>query len=165
MDSEYNSPITLLDTQTEKPFRIKHTIKNPNFFVIDKISNEYIVNHSKKYRVFLIKCDFNLIFNNDYLKPIHIEIEFYHNTSPINFKMYLLYQIDKFEEHEFSYIDEMNLRTVNDEMYMTYEHYLKYPMPSIELNLNIIFSKNPHLIKSPNRSHIHPLIRKYSHIL
>ena len=36
MDTEYNPPIDFSHTQTEKPFCIKHTIKNPNFFVIEK---------------------------------------------------------------------------------------------------------------------------------
>ena len=37
-------------------------------------------------------------------------------------------------------------------------------MPAIELKLNTIIAKNPHLINSLNRSHIHPLIQKSSHI-
>ena len=116
--------------------------------------------------MFLINCDFKLIFNNDFLKPIHIETDFYNITSPINLKRYLLFQIDNFIEkgHEFSHIDEMNISTVNDKMYMTYDYYILHPMPSLELRLNMIISKNPHLIKSLNRSHIHPIIRKYSHI-
>ena len=35
-------------------------------------------------------------------------------------------------------------------------------MAAIELKLNMILSKNPNLINSLNRSHVHPLIRKYS---
>ena len=54
MNSEYSPPIIDTGTQTEKLFRIKHTIKNPNFF-IDKISNEHIANHNKKYCLFLNK--------------------------------------------------------------------------------------------------------------
>ena len=168
MCSEYHPPIGYIDlpSQTEKPFRIKHTIKNQNFFVIDKISNEYMTNHNKKYYIFLFKYDFKLIFNNDFLQPIHIKTNFHNNTDPINLKRYLLYQIDNFIEKglEFSYIDEMNITTLNDKMYMTYHYYIKHPMPAVDLKLNMIISKNPHLIKSLNRSHIHPLIRKYSHI-
>ena len=52
MDSEYNLSRGYLPTQTEKQFRTKHTINNPNFFVIDKICNEYIANHNKKYHMF-----------------------------------------------------------------------------------------------------------------
>ena len=47
MDTEHNPPIDNSHTPTEKPFRIKYTIKNPNCFVIDKISNDYIANHKK----------------------------------------------------------------------------------------------------------------------
>ena len=54
MDSENNSPISLTHNQTENPFRIKHTIKNPNFFVIDKISSDYITNHIEKIICFLL---------------------------------------------------------------------------------------------------------------
>ena len=164
MNSEYNPPITIDHSQTEQPFRIKHTIKNPNFFVRDKISNEYIANHNKKYRLFLIKCDFKLIFNNDFSKPNHIETNFHHNTNLINLKRYLVYQIDKFieKEHLFSYIDEMNITTVKDKIYMAYDYYIKHPMSAVELKLNMINSKIPNIMKSLNRSHIHPLIRKYS---
>ena len=45
MDSEYNPEISYTYPQTEKPFRINHNIKKPDFFLIDKISNEYINNH------------------------------------------------------------------------------------------------------------------------
>ena len=47
MNDEYNPSISDSSPQTKKPFHIKHTIKNPNFFVIDKSSNEYITNHKK----------------------------------------------------------------------------------------------------------------------
>ena len=80
INTENNPPIAYSHTQTEKP------IDNPNFFVIDKISNDYIANHIKKYYLFLIKCDFILNFNVDFLKPFHIETGFYRNTSLILLK-------------------------------------------------------------------------------
>ena len=118
----------------------------------------------KKYYLVLIRCDFILIFNHDFLKLILIETDFYHKTSLINLKRYLLYEIDKFIEngHIFSHIDELNITTINDKTFMAYHFYIALPMPAVELKLNMIISKNPHLIKSLNRSHIHPLIRKYS---
>ena len=118
----------------------------------------------KKYYLFLIKFDFKLIFKNDFLKPILIETDIYHKTSPNNLKRYLLYEIDTFIEkgYIFSHIDEMNITTINDKMFMAYDYYINRPMPAVELKLNMIISKNPQLIKSLNRSHIHPLIRKYS---
>ena len=58
----------------------------------------------------------------------------------------------------------MNISTVSDKMYLTYENYIKHPMQEIELKINMNIAKNPHLINSRNRYHIHPLIRKYSHM-
>ena len=49
-------------------------LRKPNFFLIDKISNEYFTNHNKKYYLYPIKCDFKLIFNNDF--SLHIETDF-----------------------------------------------------------------------------------------
>ena len=40
MSSEYN-------THREKNIQTRHTIKNPSFFDIDKISNDYTTNHNK----------------------------------------------------------------------------------------------------------------------
>ena len=66
MNSEYNPPILITHSQTEQPFRIKYTIENPNFFAIDKTSNDYITNRNENFSIFLIKCDFKLIFSNDF---------------------------------------------------------------------------------------------------
>ena len=165
MDSENNPSKTNTGTQTKKLFRKKHTTKNRKIFVIDKISNKYIASHNKKYHMFLFKCDFKLNFNNDPLKPILIETDFYHKTSLLNLKRYLLHQIDNFIDKGYEFlIDEMNITTVNDNMFMACGYYITYPMPAVELKLNKMFSKNPHLIKAINRFHIHPLIRKYSYI-
>ena len=165
MDSEYNPPISLTHNQTENPFRKKHTIKNPNFFDVDKMFKDYITNHNKKYKLFPAKCDIKLIFNNDPLKPILIETDFFHTTL-INLRRYLLYKIDNFIEkgYTFPQIDEMYITTINDKMFMTYNYYITCPMPAVELKLNMILSENPHLIKSLNILHIDPLIQKYSYI-
>ena len=124
MNSENNPPITIGHSETGNSFRMKDTIKNPNFFHLHKISKEYIANHSKKYLGFVIKCDFKLILNNDFLKPILIAKDFYNNFNLINLKRYLFYQIYNFIDkgHEFSHFDEMNITTVNNKMYMTYEY-------------------------------------------
>ena len=113
--------------------------------------------------MFLVKGDFKLIFNNDLLKPILLETDFYHNTTLLNLRRYLLNKIDNFIEkgYIFSRIDELNISTLNDKIFMTYNYYITCPMPAVELKLNMIISKNPHLIKSLKRSHIHPLIQKY----
>ena len=82
----------------ERYFLTKHTTKNPSFFDIDELSNDFITNHNKKYYFFLIECYFKLLFINDFSKPICIETEFYHNTKFMNLKRYLLYPIESFIE-------------------------------------------------------------------
>ena len=116
--------------------------------------------------MFLIKCDFKIIFKNDLVKPRVIETDFYHNNTLSIVKRNLLNKIDNFIEkgYLFSHIDEMNITTINDKMFMTYNYYITRPKPAVELKLNMIVSRNPHLIKSPDRSNIHPIIKKYSYI-
>ena len=58
----------------------------------------------------------------------------------------------------------MNITFISDLRNMTYEHYLQQPKSMLEWKLNVILAKNPQLIKSLNRSQIHPLIRKNSYI-
>ena len=84
----------------------------------------------------------------------------------IKLRRYLIHRIEDFIEngYEFSHIDEMNTITVDCKMYMTYDNSIKHPTHAIEFKINMIIAKSPHPINSLNRSLIHPLIRKYSHI-
>ena len=61
----------------------------------------------------------------------------------INLKRYLLNHIEDFidQGYVFSHIDEMNISTVDATMYMTYDNYIKHPMPAIEIKLNFILTK------------------------
>ena len=56
----------------------------------------------------------------------------------------------------------MNILTINDKMFMTYDKSINHLMQAIDLKRNMIIATNPQLMISPNRSHNHPLIRKYS---
>ena len=58
----------------------------------------------------------------------------------------------------------MNIKTIGDERKKKYEYYIKQPIEKVELNLNMIIAKNPHLMKSLDRSTNQPLIIKYSNI-
>ena len=118
---ENDKSILSLASQTDQPFRIEYTVENPNFFAIDKTSNDYITIHNEKNSISLIKCDIILIFNNDFSKSIQIETDFYHNTTFMNLKRFLLYHFDNFIDkgYMFSHKDEMNITTINDKMYIT----------------------------------------------
>ena len=59
-----------------------------------------------------------------------IETEFYNNDLRINLEDSLHHYIDEcFEKgRTFSRIDEMNISTINDTQYMTYEYYIHQPI-------------------------------------
>ena len=143
-----------------------HTIKNPCLFDLNNIFNNNRINHNKKYDFFSIKYYFKLNFNynqitklyfittssffpkitNKAIKNISIhflETEFYDNDLRINLEDSLHHYFDEFPENGyiFSHIDEMNISTINDTQYMTYEYYIHPPMPSIQRRLNIILAK------------------------
>ena len=114
--------------------------------------------------MYLIKYDFKLFFNNDF--SLYIATYYYHNTTMINLKICLLNRIEDFIEKRyiFSHIDEKNISTVVAKLHIIYDKYIVHPMQAIEVKLNMILAKTPHLVTSLKRAHIHPLIRKYSHI-
>ena len=47
---------------------------------------------------------------------------------------------------------------------LTYEHYIKKPIPMVGINLNQILSRNPNLISDLNRTICHPILRNYINI-
>ena len=58
----------------------------------------------------------------------------------------------------------MNIKTNTIKRYMKYEHYHNLPMQAVELKINEIIARKPHLIQSLDRTTINPSIRIYSHI-
>ena len=74
---------SLTQIQNENFFRMKNTIKDPALCDIDKTFNNFIIHLNKKVDLFLINCDFKLIFIR--FNP-HIKTDIYHNTSFNNLK-------------------------------------------------------------------------------
>ena len=58
----------------------------------------------------------------------------------------------------------MNIIKIVLKMNLTNEYYNNQSKQAVEKKLNMIVAKNPYLIKSLNRFHNHPLIKKYSDI-
>ena len=105
LKSESNHPKSLTHVQYEKSIRINHTIENPIFFDVDKIFNDYITNHYRKFDLYFVKCDFKLVFNN--FTP-HIKTYFYHNTTITKLKRFLLYWINYFTERGLKFSHKPN---------------------------------------------------------
>ena len=81
--SNINHPESLTHIQYEKCNQINRTINNPSFFDIDKKFNEYVTNHNKIFDLYLVKCDFKLVFNN---YTSHNKTDLYHDATIINFE-------------------------------------------------------------------------------
>ena len=83
-ESEYNNYTATLTKRYDKSFYKKYTTINPNLNEVDKILNEYITKHIKKFDVYLINCEFDIVFDNN-LKT-HIETSYCLNIVVISKK-------------------------------------------------------------------------------
>ena len=78
---EYNNYITSLIKKDNKNFYMKYVINNVDINDFDKIFNDYITSHNKKFDFYYINCEF-VIETDNYLA--NIEINFHYNTDYIS---------------------------------------------------------------------------------
>ena len=133
----------------DKFFYDEYSINNPNLNDIDKIINNYIIAYNKKFDVYFIKCDFYLVFNDDF--KIHIKTDYVHNRDDLTkINICLLSWIEnlKLEGYSFCHINEMIIKTITDKHWVTYNTYMQTPMPMVERRFSYIFHKCPYLISA-----------------
>ena len=157
---EYNNYINTLIKDDNKFIYFKYIINNVDINNFDKIFNDYITNHNKKFDFYNINCEFQIEFNYQLL---NIEINFHHNTDYINLKCLLFFYTESHNIKNFK-INQMIINTISCLCNMTYKYYLLMPMSMLERRMNYIIAKNPQLINALNRNKNHPLIRKYNYI-
>ena len=81
-----------LTKEYDKSFYENYSIINPNLDEIEKILNDYITSYNRKFDIYFINCDLNLVFDNNF--KIHIEIDYCQNKDYITkIKSCLLYWI------------------------------------------------------------------------
>ena len=61
--------------------------------------------------------------------------------------------------YSFKHIAEINIITIANKRYMSYDFYIKHNMHAVEKKLNMIIAKNPQLMNSLDRSNNHPLLK------
>ena len=118
----------------------------------EKIFNNYITNHNKKFDFYYINCEFQITTDN---RLLNIEINFHHNTDYINLKSYLYFYTESHRIKKFK-INHMIINTISCLCNMTYKYYLTNPMSMLERRMNYIIIKNPKLINCltlKNKSH------------
>ena len=157
---ENNNYLSSLVKNDNKYIYARYIVINVDINNFDKIFNDYIKNHNKKFDFYYINCEFQIETNN---RLVNIEINFHHNTDYINLKSYLFFYTESHKIKNFK-INHMIINTISHLCNMTYKYYLNNPMSMVERRINYIIAKNPELIKTIDRSKNHPLIRKYSYI-
>ena len=63
-ETKYNNYVATLTKEHDKSFYKNYTIINPNLIQIDKILDDYISKHNKKFDIYLFNCEFHLVFDN-----------------------------------------------------------------------------------------------------
>ena len=82
--------------------------------------------------------------------------------------MFLLLWIDFIftgKRFKYSHESETCVSNTSNKIHMTYDFFIKKPMQRVELKLNKINIKNPHLVNTLDRNIIQPLNQKNSHII
>ena len=125
---EYENYLTTSRKKNDEDLYIKYTINNISFDELDKVLEDYISTHNKKFVFYLISCERIIEFDNNFTE--NIRTDYYYNTDVINKKRDLIYNIYRFlpkifEDCHANNIKQANLKTVNDRCYMTLEFYKK----------------------------------------
>ena len=92
-ESNYINYIATLKKEHDKSFYENYIIIIPNLDEIDKLLNDYITKHNKKFDIYFINCELNLVFDNNFKIPIGTYY-CYNINDIITKKSYLLYCID-----------------------------------------------------------------------
>ena len=75
-ESEYNKYVATLRKENDKSIYKKYVINNVNLDDVDKILNDYVRIHNKKFDLYLIKCEFSILLDNF---TTNIETKYVHN--------------------------------------------------------------------------------------
>ena len=132
---------------------------------VDKILSDYVTTHKKKFYFYLIRCEFVLEFDNNFIT--NMKTNYCYSMDDITkIRSYLYYWIDCFKSRgsKFYNINQMTVNINGDRRNMTYESYINQPISMCERKIKINIAENPHFINSLDRNKNLPLIRKYSHI-
>ena len=128
---------------------------------VDKIFNDYVSTHNKKYNIYSIYCEFKIHFDNNSTRDL--KTDYVHNTEVDKISQCLLYCIEDLESkgYKFQNVNQIIINTVSDRCNMKYEQYMHPPMFPLETKLNIIIAKNRQILDKNIKN---LLIKNYSHI-
>ena len=148
--SDYMEYLATMRTKIDKSFYKKLTNKNIYLDEVDKILNDYVTIHNKKFNSYFIKCEF--IIESDKNFTSNIETKYFHSEDTENIKNYLFYHIDCFTSRVYQVynISHMSINTISDRCNLTHGDYLKQPMHAVERRINMNIDKNLQMMNSFN---------------
>ena len=124
---------------------------------MDKIFYTYVNEYDKKYKYYLIRCKFNIVFIN--MQGYSVAS----GKSTDNKKMaswkYFVEKVNsnfKYKGFDFSQKSQMNIIIVYNKMDMTYDFYMKHNMSAVEWKFNAMINKDKNLIYKFDRIWIQP---------
>ena len=79
---KHNNYLSSLVKDDNKFIYMKYIINEVNINNFDKIFDNHIINHNKKFDFYYINCEFQIETDN---RLLNIEMNFTHNTDYINF--------------------------------------------------------------------------------
>ena len=121
-----------------------------------------IIEHNKKFDLYLVKFEFKLVFN-DYECSPYVTSKLSDNKTRIPWKNYLMRVIDDFKDkgYTFNHIAEMHIITIANKIDMSYDFYIRNNMHADEWKKNAMINKNKSLINNFDPTGRHPLNRKF----
>ena len=151
-----NNYLSSLVKNDNKFIYMEYIIDEVNINNFDKIFDNHIIDHNKKFDFYYINCEFQIEADN---RLLNIEMNFSHNTDYINLKSLLIFYTQSHNIKNFK-INQMIINTISCLCNMTYKYYLSMPMSMLERRINYIIIKNPKLINVFDRNKSHPIIRR-----
>ena len=123
-ESERTQDIATLRKGYDRCLYTKHTINNVILDEFDKILNQYISHHKKKFDLYIYKLTFSLEFSNNSLKCK--ETNYRLNKDDNHRKCLLLRCIEYFTSkgYRFCNINHITIDSINDKCNMTYEYFV-----------------------------------------
>ena len=160
--NEFYEYLTTRRKKYDKNIYKKYDINNINLDDVDKILNDYINIHNKKFDIYFIKCKFNIKFDN-ITRDLETNIVYNKEFYKIVIELLFFFDYNQFDGYNFSNINAMTIIIISDICNIT-DSYLKYSINNpIIKKINIIFAKNPKLLDNEYIKHL--FLRKKSHII
>ena len=163
-ESERTYYVATLRKRYERCLYTKHTNNNNNLDEFDRILNQYISHHNRKFDLYLYKLTFSLEFSNNSFQVIKTNYRLIKDDNHMKSLFLRCSEYFTLIGYKFCNINHITIDSINDRCNMTYENYINQPTQGIELKINMVIAKNPQLINSLDRNKNHFLIRKSSQL-